>query len=434
MRTIISGLIIGVALPGSAAMAQPVTAVTEIADGRAVAAAVSARLAQDYVVTDMRARLVAMLDENARAGRYDGLEPQTLAERITEDMTAVAHDKHLGVRYDPRRAAMVAATPEHDDNAPDPAWDRLARRANHGIRELRMLGGNVRYMAYDSFMWTGTESATAIESAMRFLAGGDAAVIDIRQNGGGSPDAVAALASYFMAPDTDLVSFQMRGQPSGPPSRTHTTALSLVGKPLYVLASDNSASAAEEFAMHVSAFEFGTLVGSSTAGAAYRNEFVALPGGHMLSISIGRPVHAKTGGDWEGKGVAPAIAIDPANALDRAQSLAYVALGATAEGPEKSEYARLGAFYAAKANPVKPAMTLAAYAGRYGERTVSLSGDRLTIQRDGGRLSSLVTIGSDRFAYENDPTIQVRFVSTGKTVTAMEFSRAEGEAETRPRG
>jgi hypothetical protein len=343
----------------------------------------------------------------------------------------VAHDKHLNMRHDPETAARIGVS-QRDDDVPDAAWTRIAQRANHGVRELRLLEGNVRYMAYDGFIWSGAESAAALENAMRFLAGGDAAIIDIRRNGGGSPQAVAALTSYFMAPDTDLVSFQMRGEPSGP-SKTQKTAISLAGKPLYVLASNRSASAAEEFATHVSAFGLGSLVGSATAGAAYRNEFFTLPGGYVLSVSVGRPIHAKTGGDWEGKGVAPAIAVDPAIALERAQTAAYEKLAATAQGADKTQLTRLGAFYAAKTSPAKPTHALASYAGRYGERTVAVAGNGLTIQRDGGPLSPLVAVAPDRFALEQDPTTQVRFVGEGGAVSAMEFSRGNGETTTQPR-
>lgn len=430
MRLIWGGVALALALPVTGGTAQQQSAAVKTADGRAVAAAVSARIASDYVVPDLRPKLAAMLDANAKAGRYDGLSAETLARRITEDMAAVAHDKHLGLGYNPEQAALIG-TRVRDDDAPNPAWARIAARNNHGVRELRVLDGNIRYMAYDGFMWSGPESAAALENAMRFLAGGDAAIIDIRRNGGGSPEAVAALASYFMDPGIDLVSFQMRGVPSEP-SQTTKTAVSLKGKPLYVLASGGSASAAEEFAMHVSAFGFGTLVGSATAGAAYRNELYGLPGGYVLSVSVGRPIHAKTGGDWEGKGVAPAIAVDPGVALERAQAVIYEKLAAT-EGPDKAQYARLTAFYAAKASPAKPAHALASYAGRYGERTVSVAGDGLAIQRDGGPKSALIALAPDRFALEQDPTTQVRFVTEGDAVRSMEFSRGNGETMVQPK-
>ena len=48
---------------------------------------------------------------------------------------------------------------------------------------------------------------------MRFLRGGDAVIIDLRRNGGGSPDAVQYLVSHFLEPNRPLVTFYMRRQP-----------------------------------------------------------------------------------------------------------------------------------------------------------------------------------------------------------------------------
>ena len=51
----------------------------------------------------------------------------------------------------------------------------------------------------------------------------------------------------------------------------------MVGKPLYVLTSGGTASAAEEFTGHVAGYKLGELIGENTAGAGFRNEFYPLP-------------------------------------------------------------------------------------------------------------------------------------------------------------
>lgn len=402
------------------------------ADGRALAGQVADRVDALYVVDEVRPKLVAKLRASAAAGRYDGLTPDALAQRVTEDMAAVAQDKHLGVSHSPQQAAMLGHQSVGDDEV-TPDMAAFMRRLNHGVRELKTLDGNIRYMAYDGFAYTGPDSDRAIETAMRFLEGGDAAVIDLRRNGGGDPRAVALLASYFMDTGQPLARFEMRGRPS-PPNATRAVPTSLKGKPLYVLTSPRSASAAEEFATHVSAFGFGTLVGGTTAGAAYRNDLVALPGGYVLSVSVGRPVHAKTGGDWERVGVKPALAVDPDRALDRALAHAHAKLATGAQGFTANEHARLGRFHAAKAEPVTPALALAAYAGRYGERTVAVADGRLTIQRNGGPVTPLVATAPDRFAMEMDPGTEVRFETAGGAVTGMIVERGDGRTEQARRG
>ena len=51
----------------------------------------------------------------------------------------------------------------------------------------------------------------------------------------------------------------------------------MVGKPLYVLTSGGTASAAEEFIGHVAGYKLGELIGENTAGAGFRNEFFRFP-------------------------------------------------------------------------------------------------------------------------------------------------------------
>ena len=82
-------------------------------------------------------------------------------------------------------------------------------------------------------------------------------------------------------------------------------APSLIGKPLYVLTSGGSASAAEEFIGHVAGYKLGELVGERTAGAGFRNEFFPLPGGMVISISVGQAILASTGKGWEAVGFTP---------------------------------------------------------------------------------------------------------------------------------
>jgi hypothetical protein len=401
-------------------------------DPRAVVSEVRRILAERYVLPERRPALDAILAKGLASRRYDVREPGLLAERINADLKKAGNDGHLSFSLDPQQAAMLSSA--RNQAAPDlSAWERQARTGNHGVTELRVLPGNIRYMAYDGFMWMGPESAAALDNAMRFLSGGDAVIIDIRRNGGGSPLAVQYLASHFLPANRPLVTFHMNGEPQ--PDKLSTLADlpagRLVGKPLYVLTSGGSASAAEEFAGHVAGYKLGELVGEKTAGAAFRNELLPIAGRFVLSVSVGRPVLASTGKDWEAIGIAPTIATAVPAALDAAQAHALCGIASTAAAPERTRLEAMADAVAARTESRAPALPLQAYAGTFGERVVGLEGGKLYYRRGSRAPTALIPLGGHRFAFENDPASQVEFAISGTSVPAFTLATAGGPSQGR---
>ena len=360
-------------MPGPAPMAAPAASKAEIVTG------IRKAIAGNYVVAGKRAALDAALAKGLKAGRYDVADPGEFTRRLNEDLYAVAQDKHLSLFFDPRLSAEIAGRGSQNDEIEDtPFFKTMMRQRNYGITEMKLLPGNVRYIRYDGFGWTGAESKAAIDAAMAFLREGDAAILDLRGNGGGSPEAVKRIASYFVPAGTPLVTFHLRS--AAPTSSTSE----------------------------------------------------AVPGGFVMSVSIGYP-ELPGGGNWEGKGVPPKIAVPADRALDRAQQDAAQKLAEKAQGPQRTELEWTAALYAARATPVAPARALAAYAGRYGARTVAVENGALTWQRDGGVKSAMVPLGGDLFAFEFDPATRVRFTGEG-AVTGVIIERADGSGNLVPRG
>jgi hypothetical protein len=425
-------------LAGAAAPAQPVrpagpsAAAPAPADSKVVVAEIRRVLADNYVLPDMRPKLDAALAKSLAEGRYDVADPVTLAERINADLAAAGHDKHLNFRYAPEQAARVAALKrEPEDGPPDARQLRAAQVQNHGLAEMKVLPGNIRYLEITGFVWAGPTTAQAYDNAMRFLGGGDAVIIDLRRNGGGSPEAVQYLVSHFLAPGTSLVTFHM-----GPVKVDKLAALPqlpagrMVGKPLYVLTSGRTASAAEEFTGHVAGFRLGELIGQTTAGAGFRNDFFPIPGGFVLSVSVGRAVLASTGKDWEGVGIAPTTAVDLSKALEVAQLHAARRLAATAPPREKAQLEAMAAVLAAQIDPVATALPLAAYAGTFGERTIRVEDGKLTYQRTGGPKLTMIPVGPNLFAFDGDPGTRLEYAVAGTAASAFDLVRGDGTRQT----
>jgi len=422
-------------LPGAAPALQqaPRVAASAPADGRAVVAELRRIVAERYVLPERRPAIDAVLARGLSSGRYDVRDPVALAERINADLETIG-DRHLNFRHDPRGAEIAAAG--RREQAPDNSgFERQVRAANHGVSELRVLPGNVRYLAYDGFMWLGEESAAALDTAMRFLAGGDAVIIDLRRNGGGSPQAVQYLISHFLPADRPLVTFYMNGQAEADQLSTlaEVPAGRMVGKPLYVLISGGTGSAAEEFTGHVGGYRIGELVGANTGGAGFRNEVLPIAGQFMFSVSVGRAVLASTGRDWEAVGHAPTLPTEVPAALDAAHAHALRRLAGSAADPrDRARLEGVAEGVTARAEQRSPALPLAAYAGDYGERAIIAEDGKLYYRRSAARPRlALIALGGSRFALDVDPAMRLDFQIAGDRATAFEMAPAGAPSQGR---
>jgi hypothetical protein len=164
---------------GAAAPAPP--ALTQ-EKARALVEAMAQRIERSYVFPERRAGIAGALRRAREGSRYDTSDPRELARRLTEDLRAASHDRHLYVDFDLRSCGALpagAGAPGGSEEARDPG-----RRRNHGFEEMRVLDGNVRYVRVTGFPWTKDSTSRVIDEVARFLGEGDAILVDLRGNGG----------------------------------------------------------------------------------------------------------------------------------------------------------------------------------------------------------------------------------------------------------
>ena len=200
----------------------------------------------------------------------------------------------------------------------------------------------------------------------------------------------------------------------------------MVGKPLYVLISSMSASAAEEFIGHVAGFKLGEVIGETSAGAGFRNTFFPVPGGYVISVSVGRAVLASTGKDWEGVGIAPTTKVAAGKALEVAEVHALRRIAATSSPDRKAELEAVATVLAAQVDPVPTALPLSAYAGTFGERKVTLENGKLVFQRGTGPKFTIIPIDANAFAFEEAPVERLAYSVAGNAATGFELTRSDG--------
>lgn len=272
-------------------------------------------LDRGYVFPEKAAEMRKAIVAKQGAGTYDALaRGPELAVALTRDLQAISHDKHLRVRYNDG-----SQSPER--GAPPPRQER-----GGAIGKVEVMAGNVGYVELLSFGFQPAEIADAVASAMTRVADTDALILDVRTNGGGSPDAVRLVSSYlFGTKPVHLNSLYFR--PADETTHFYTMA-TVAGKrfgpdkPVYVLTSRRTFSAAEEFAYNLQSLKRATIVGDTTGGGAHPGGMRRLPAGFAVFVPSGRAINPITQTNWEGTGVRPTIAVPSDSALDVALAAA----------------------------------------------------------------------------------------------------------------
>jgi hypothetical protein len=241
-----------------------------------------------------------------------------LAIRLNADLDEMVHDRHLWVRYSIERMPPKGSAGEAPAGPSREELDEI----NCGFKRVEQLDGNVGYIRFDSFEEAALCGSTAT-AAMTFLAGTRALIIDLRENGGGH-DIGALIASYLFDRRTHLDDMWDRYANS---TRQSWTQDSVPGprfggtKPVYVLTSAHTFSAAEAFAYDLQALKRATIVGEATAGGAHPASEGRLGDHFAINVPWGNSINPITGTNWEGVGVVPDVKVPASDALDAALKL-----------------------------------------------------------------------------------------------------------------
>ena len=348
---------------------------------------VSWALNKTYVFEDVAKEMERHIRRKLKKGDYDDLETvQEFARQLTEDMREISSDRHLGVQF---MSDELLEEYQQGDEDPDVAHQlafERGRKRNFEFKKLEILDGNVGYFKLNGLNDTSLSGPTAI-AAMNFLGYTDALIIDLTENGGGSPSLIQTIMAYLLDGSTHLNSFYIRDGDSLQQfwSAPYVPGPKMVDTELYVLTSSHTFSAAEEFTYNVKNLERGTIVGETTGGGAHPVTSYLFPSLNMgMRVSFGRAINPASGTNWEGTGVAPDIEV----AADQAFDAAYLdALGKLRERDMSDEEAFVLEWAIqgldARLNPVEvDVATLESYAGDYGPRHLRVESGRLLYNRD----------------------------------------------------
>jgi tetratricopeptide (TPR) repeat protein len=271
-----------------------------------------------YVLADKAKGFAEEFKAKCASGAYDSFnEAKEFAEKVTADLIAITGDKHLNFRVIvPSEAGEKAESSLHH-----PVRYYLLRlKENAGFAKLEWIEPRIGYLDIRRFYSFGEAKDMAV-AAMRFLSNANAIIIDIRENGGGSGD---YLSSYFLPYPTQLSSSYSRldGWLTEFWTRKDIGTEPRTDVPLFILTGPRTFSAAESFAYDLQSRKRATIVGEPTKGGAHSTDLFKIDDRFEFYISTARAISPVTGGNWEGTGILPDVAVSSDAALDRAVGLA----------------------------------------------------------------------------------------------------------------
>jgi len=358
-----------------------------------------------YVFPDVAKKIEKGLRNNLKKKKYDDIGTlEEFTSRLTEDMEEIAHDGHLWIRPAREEELNRAQRDEPTDEEIAANRARLAY-TNYGFEKVGRMPGNIGYLKFNGFSHSLDAGPTAI-AAMNFLGNCDALIIDLRDNGGGSPSMIQLISSYFFEEPTHLNTFYIRRSDEYAQfwTQRHVEGKRLVDVPLYVLTSNRTFSGAEEFTYNMKNLERATIIGETTGGGAHPT------GVHIFSdtkvaasIPFGRAINPITNTNWEGTGIEPHIQVPRDEALDVAKIEAMKGiLESSAEEWKKDGIRFIVERLEALRNPAEVGEeTLKRWVGDYGPRHIIFENGALWYERDERPRYKMIPISETLFCFED---------------------------------
>ncbi len=279
------------------------------------------KLTQRYIFPEKATDIVKQLRiEVARGDFANVTSAEKLANKLTDSLQKSSKDKHLEIRY--FEEAIADETPNQNQASAGTDKEKFdVMRKNYGFENIDRLKCNIGYLNLRGFA-PPEMGAERITAAMNLLSETWALIIDLRENGGGTPESVALVSSYFFDERTHLNDiYELETNKIEERWTTEKVAGKKYGtaRKIYILTSEDTFSAAEDFAYTMKNTKRATLVGETTGGGANAGNRHRLNAHFMMNVPDARPISPITKTNWEGVGITPDIAVSAKKSLDVAR-------------------------------------------------------------------------------------------------------------------
>lgn len=282
----------------------------------------AANLRKHYIDPVVAQKIAAALVAHEKNGDDDAAaDGRAFADLLTRQIREVRPDTHLEVVFSEAPLPRRPPAPTAEFNA---RYRKALEQANCTFEPVKVLPHNIGYLKLNSFPDPSLCRQTATR-AMASLNNADAIVFDLRDNRGGYPGMVMLIAAYLF--DHPEYMYNPR-QDTTEDSWTHSPVPGnrLADKPVYLLTSARTFSAAEQFSYDLKMLKRATLVGETTGGATDVGVFHRIDDHFGIGIREARAIDPYAEPDWAGIGVKPDVKVKTADALETAVNLAETKL------------------------------------------------------------------------------------------------------------
>jgi len=283
---------------------------------------ISYEISKNYVIKKERPIFSNKLVQLMESGKYDSItQGDLLADVLTKDLIQFTKDKHLQVIPPSRinevisrfgindRLSLNKSHKNNDNSSAELHTNKndiqsnniLSEHSNSDLNDKKyinskILKNNIGYINISRFSDDRkTNNATAkIFSELKNV---NVVIIDLRYSGGGDGKATENLLSYFFD------------------SSKNNLSKFYANKPLYVLTSKKTFSAAEAFVYNLKERKRALIIGETTGGGGYRVDAFKLPYKFYFVNSIYTSFNTEKGEGWQGKGIKPDHLTSSENAL-----------------------------------------------------------------------------------------------------------------------
>jgi hypothetical protein len=189
---------------------------------------------------------------------------------------------------------------------------------------------------------------------------------------------------------------------------------------VYVLTSNHTFSAAEEFTYNLKNLKRATIIGETTGGGAHPGGTRVATERFLVWVPTGRAINPITNTNWEGTGVQPDIETKASDALLTAHVKALEGLVAKSTGTAKERYEWELVSLQAKKEPFQVGeTTLKSYAGLYGEKKIVWEEGQLFFFPFPDKKVKLVPLRNDLFELADIKSVRLKVLSENNVVTGI---------------